>query len=74
VAVPEEQEFACSNRKGKGMATAVGYGKGKGMGKGKGNSKGKRIVKFTPEEDDISSAVVVQLQKDNYEADSDTEG
>ena len=43
-------------------------------GKGKGNSKGKGIVKHTPGGDDISRAVALQLQKEMYEADSDTEG
>jgi len=65
---------------GKGKGTKDGKGKGKGKateerkGKGKGNGKGKGIVKQTPGEDDISRAVAVQLQKEMYEADSDTEG
>jgi len=57
-------------RKGKGTKD----GKGKRMGKGKGNGKGKGIVKQTPGGDDISRAVALQLQKEMYEADSDTEG
>jgi hypothetical protein len=48
--------------------------KGKVKGKGKGNAEGKGIVKQTPGGDDISCAVVLQLQKDRYEADLDTEG
>jgi len=65
---------------GKGKGTKDGQGKGKGKateegkGKGKGNGKGKGIVKQTPGGDDISRAVAVQLQKEMYEADSDTEG
>jgi hypothetical protein len=43
-------------------------------GNGKRNSKGKGIVKQTPEGDDISRAVALQLQNYMYEADSDTEG
>ena len=43
-------------------------------GKGNGNGKGRGIVKQTPGGDDISRAVAVQLQKEMYEADSDTEG
>jgi len=61
---------------GKGKGTKDGKGKGKGKateeGKGKGNGKGKGIVKQTPGEDDISRAVAVQ--KEMYDADSDTEG
>jgi len=54
--------------KGKGMATENGKGKGKGNGKWKG------IVKETPGGDHISHAVALQLWKNMYEADSDTEG
>jgi len=43
-------------------------------GKEKGNGKGKGIVKYTPEGDDISRAVALLMQKEMYEADSDTEG
>jgi len=46
----------------------------KGMGQGTGNGKGNGIVKQTPGGDDISRAVVLQLQKARYEADSDMEG
>jgi len=64
--------------KGKGTNDGKGKGKGKateeGKGKGKGNGKGKGIVKHTPGGDDIPRAVAVQLQKEMYEADSDTEG
>jgi len=49
-------------------------GTGKGKGKGKGNGKGTGIVKQTPGGDDIARAVALQLQRDMYEADSDTEG
>ena len=63
-------------RKEKGPKDGKGKGKGKAMegGKGKGNGKGKGIVKQTPGGDDISCAVPLQLQKDMYVADSDTEG
>jgi len=64
--------------KGKGTKDEKGKWKGKateeGKGKGQGNGKGKGIVKQTPGEDDISRTVAVQLQKEMYEADSDTEG
>jgi hypothetical protein len=56
--------------KGKGNGTATEEGKGKG----KRNDKGKGILKQTPGGDDISRAVAVQLQKEMYEADTDTEG
>jgi hypothetical protein len=62
--------------KGKGRKDGKGKGKGKATEevKGKGNSKGKGIVKQTPGGDDISRAGAFQLQKEMYEADSDTEG
>jgi len=72
------------DRQGKGKATEDGKGKGKGKGKateegkgqgtGKGNSKGKCIVEQTPAGDDISRAAALQLQKEMYRADLDTEG
>jgi len=68
-----EEDIQCGEkgtRKGKGTKD----GKGRGKGKGKGNGKGKGIVKQTPGGDDISRAVALQLQKEMYEADSDTEG
>jgi len=43
-------------------------------GQGKGNGKVKGIVKQTPGGDDISRAIALQLQREMYEADSDTEG
>jgi len=55
-------------------------GKGKGKrkateeGKGKGNSQGKGIGKQTPGGNNISRAIALQLQKEMYEPDSDTEG
>jgi len=74
--------------KGKGKATEDGKGKGQGKGnghwkgkateewkgKGKGNGKGKFIVQQTPGGEDISRASGLQLQKEMYEADLDTEG
>jgi len=65
---------------GKGKGTKDGKGKGKGKAtqegneKGKGNGKGKGIVKQTPGGDNISSAVAVQLPRETYDADSDTDG
>jgi hypothetical protein len=55
---------------------ARGKGKGKAMeeGKGMGNGKGRGIVKQTRGGDDISRAVALQLQKEMYGADWDTEG
>jgi hypothetical protein len=46
----------------------------KEKGKEKGNSQGKGIVKQTPGGDDISRAVVLQLQNERYQAESDREG
>jgi hypothetical protein len=65
---------------GKGKGTKDGKGKGnwkateEGKGNGKGNGKWKGIVKQTTGGDDISRAVAVQLQREMYKADSDTEG
>jgi len=63
---------------GKGNGTKDGHGKGKvtedWKGNGKGHGKGKGIVKQTTGGDDISCAVTLQLQKEMYEADWDTEG
>jgi len=63
---------------GKGTKDGKGKWKGKAMeegkGKGNGNGKGKGIVKQTLGGDDISRAVVVQLQKEMYKADWDTDG
>jgi hypothetical protein len=78
----EGEEDTKSGEKGtrKGNGTKDGKGKGKGKatkeekGKGKVNGKGKGIVTQTPGGDDISRAIVVQLHKEMYEADSDTEG
>jgi len=76
----EGEEDTQGGEKGtrKGNSTKDGKGKGKGKateeGKGKGNGKGKGIVKQTPGGDDITCAVALQLQKEMYEADSDTEG
>ena len=66
----EEDTQGSKNVTGKGKGTKDVKGKGKGKGKGNGNGKG--IVKRTPGGDDISRAVA--LQKERYEADSDTEG
>jgi len=78
----EETTQGGENWTGKGNGTKDGKGKakgkateeGKGKGKGKGKRKGKDIFKQTPGGDDISRAVAVQLQKEMYEADLDTEG
>jgi len=79
----EDEEDTQGGEKGtgKGKGTKDGMGKRKGNGKGKateegkgnGNGKGKGIVKQTPGGDDISQAVDLQLQKEIYEADSETE-
>jgi hypothetical protein len=70
----EGEEDTQEGEKGtwKGKGTKDGKGKGKGMGKG--NGKGKGIVKQTPQGDDISHAVDLQLQKERDKADSGTEG
>jgi hypothetical protein len=60
--------------KGTGKGKGTKDRKGNRKGKWKGNSKGKGIVKQNPGGDDISRAVALQLQKERYEADSDTEG
>jgi hypothetical protein len=60
--------------KGKGKSKGKGKATEEGMGKGKGNSKGTGIVKQTPGGDDISCAASLQLQKQIYEEESDTEG
>jgi len=78
----EADTQGCEKGNGKGKGTKDGKGKGKGKGKAvqegkgkrKGNSKGKGIVKQTPGGDDISRAIALQLQKEMYEADKDTEG
>jgi hypothetical protein len=73
--------WAVRNGPGRGRVQRMEWGKGMGRhwrkgrkGEGKGNSKGKDIVKQTPEGDDSSRAVAVQLQKEMYEPDSDTVG
>jgi hypothetical protein len=64
--------------KGKGTMDGMWKGKGKTTeevkGKGKENRKAKCIVKPTPERNDITPAVALQLQKEMYEVDSDREG
>jgi len=74
----EEDTQGSEKETGKGKGTKDGKVKGKGKateeGKGKGYGKGKGIVERTPGGDDISRAVALQLQKEMYEADSDTEG
>jgi len=78
----EGEEDTQGGEKGPGNGKSTNDGKWKakgkpteeGKGKGKGNGKGKSIVKQTPGGDDISRAVAVQLQKEMYQADSDTEG
>jgi len=59
---------------GKWNGKATEGGKGKRTEKGNGNGKRKGIVKQTPGRDDISRAIALQLQKEMYEADLDTEG
>jgi hypothetical protein len=80
----EEDTLGGEKGPGKEKGRKAGKGKGKGKwqgkrkameeGKGKGDDKGKGNVEQTPGEDDISCAVALQLQKEMYEADSDTEG
>jgi hypothetical protein len=70
----EGEEDTQGGEKVTGQGKGTKDGKVKGKLKGKGNGKGESIVKQTPGEDDISRAVVLQLQKERYEADSDTEG
>jgi len=84
----EGEENTQGGEKGTGKEKGTKDGKGKekckgkenrkameeGKVEGKGNGKGKGIVKQTPGGDDISPAIALQLQKELYEADSDTEG
>jgi len=70
----EGEEDTQGGEKGTGKGKGTKDRKGRGKGKGKGNGKGKGIVKQTPGGDDISHAVALQLQKERYKADSDTEG
>jgi len=76
----EEDTQGGEKETGKEKGSNDGKGKEKekateeGYGKGKGNSTGQGIVKQTPRGDDISRAVAVRLQKEMYEADSDTKG
>jgi len=70
----EGKEDTQGGEKGTKKRKGTKNGKGKGKGKGKGHGKGKGIVKQTPGGYDISCAVALQLQKEWYEADSDTEG
>jgi len=76
--VGEEDRQGGETGTGKEKRTMDVKGKGKGKpmkeGKGKGNCKGQGIGKQTPGGDDISRAVALQLQKEMYEADLDTEG
>jgi len=68
----EEDTQGGEKRTGKGKGTKDV--KGLGKGKVKGNSKGKGIVKQIPGGYDSSGAVALQLQKQRYRADTDTEG
>ena len=70
----EGEEDTQGGEKGTGKGKGTQDGKAKGKGKGKGNGKGKRIVEQTPGGGDIARAVALQLQKERYQADSDTEG
>jgi len=70
-----EEDAQCGEkgtRKVKGTKDGKGQGKAKGKGKGKGNGKGKCIVNHTPGGDDITRTIALQLEKEMYEADSDT--
>jgi len=70
----EGEEDTQGGEKGTGKEKGKGKGKETEEGKGKENGKGKCIVKHTPGRDDISRAIALQLQKEMYVADSDTEG
>jgi hypothetical protein len=59
---------------GKDNGIKDGKGKAKGKAKGKENCKMKGIAKQTSGGDDVSHAVALQLPKELYEVDSDTEG
>jgi hypothetical protein len=64
--IGEGEEDMQRGEKGTGKGKGTQDGNGIGTGKGKGNGKGKGIVKQTPRADDISRAVVLQLQKERY--------
>jgi len=70
----EGAEDTQGGEKGTGKGKGTKDGKGKGKGKANGHGKGKGIVEQTRGQDDISRAVALQLQKEMYETDSDTEG
>jgi hypothetical protein len=70
----EGEKDTQGSEKGTGKGKGTKDGKGKGKGKGIGNGKGKGIVKQTPGGDDISCAIAIQLKKESYEEDSDTQG
>ena len=70
----EGEEDKQGGAKGTGKEKGANNGQGNGKGKGKGNGNGIGIVKSTPGGDDISCAIVLQLQKETYQANSDTEG
>jgi len=59
--------------KGKGKVKGKGKTTEKWKGKGKGNGKGNGIVKQTPGGEDMTRVVALQLHKDMYQEDSDTE-
>jgi len=74
----EGEEDAQGGEKGTGKEMGTKDGKwkvkGNGIGNGKGNGKEKGIVKQTAGGDYISRAIDSKLQKEMYEAASDTEG
>jgi hypothetical protein len=67
----EENTQGAQKATGKGKGTKDG--KGKRKDKGKGNGKGKGIVKRTPEQDDFSFALPLQLLTQMSDADLDKE-
>jgi len=68
------EENTPGGEKGTGKGIGANGIEGERKGKGNRNSTGKGNVEQTPEGDNISCAVALQLQKERYEADSDTEG
>jgi len=67
------KDTPAGKRNGKGNGQWKGKATEKEKGKGKGNSTEKSIDKQPPGRDDISYGIVLQWQKQMYEADCDTE-
>jgi hypothetical protein len=70
----EREEYRLCGEQDTGRGKGTKDRKAKGNGKGKGNGTGKVFVNRRLGGDDISRVIAVQLKRDRYQADSDTEG